>query len=214
MALQTGGRRKDESRITETALMRHTFEAEQWLPFRVEAVFAFFANPENLPRLMPGWQKARIEEASFAPPPPRPSNTDPAMNFPSIAAGAGTKMTISFRPFPFSPIRVPWDAEITDFAWNEYFCDVQTRGPFAYWKHCHSVRPETRTNAAGKPVEGTLLKDALEYEMHWGALGEIGHTLVARRQIASIFAFRQKKTAALLPLMRPAKSLFSTTYDE
>lgn len=192
--------------------MRHIFETEQWLPFRVEAVFAFFANPENLPRLMPSWQKARIEEASFAPPPPRPVPTDPALQFPSIAAGAGTKMTISFRPFPFSPFRVPWDAEITEFAWNDHFCDVQHRGPFAYWKHCHTVRPETRTNEAGQPVEGALLRDKLEYEMHLGPLGELGHTLFARRQIASIFAYRQERTAALLPLMKPVHSLFSTTY--
>ncbi len=40
--------------------MRHTFQTEQWLPFPVELVFAFFAYPENLPRLMPAWQKARI----------------------------------------------------------------------------------------------------------------------------------------------------------
>ena len=42
--------------------MRHPFAAEQWLPYPVELVFAFFANPQNLPRLMPAWQKARIEE--------------------------------------------------------------------------------------------------------------------------------------------------------
>ena len=37
--------------------MHHTFTSEQWLPYPVEPVFAFFANPENLPRLMPKWQK-------------------------------------------------------------------------------------------------------------------------------------------------------------
>ncbi len=201
-----------ETRITESTAMLHKFEAEQWLPFPVEAVFAFFANPENLPRLMPAWQKARIEEASFAPPPPRPVPSDAALSFPSIAAGAGTKMTISFRPFPFSPFRVPWDAEITEFEWNDHFCDVQHRGPFAYWKHCHTVRPETRPNPQGEPIDGTLLRDALEYGMHLGPLGELGHTLFARHQIASIFAYRQKRTAALLPLMRPVRSLFSTIY--
>ena len=191
--------------------MRHTFEAEQWLPYRVETVFAFFANPENLPRLMPAWQKARIEEASFAPPPPRPVAADPALRIRSIAAGAGTKMTISFKPFPYAPMRVPWDAEITDFAWNDHFCDVQHRGPFAYWKHCHSVHPESRTNDRGELIEGTLLRDVVEYEMHLGPLGELGHTLFARRQIAKIFEFRQKKTAALLPLMGERPSVLSST---
>jgi hypothetical protein len=86
--------------------MRYTYHSEQWLPYPLELVFAFFANPENLPRLMPHWQKARIEEAAFAPPPPAPQST----SFPSrktIVAGVGTRLTLSFRPFPYSPLRVP-----------------------------------------------------------------------------------------------------------
>jgi ligand-binding SRPBCC domain-containing protein len=175
--------------------MRHTFQAEQWLPYPIEVVFAFFANPENLPRLMPAWQKARIEEASFAPPPPHPDGMASQMPR-GVFAGAGTKMTISFRPFPFSPIRVPWDAEITEFKWNEGFCDTQLRGPFAYWLHCHRLKPETRN---GQP--GTLLRDEVEYEMHLGALGEIGGRLLAPLQFRSIFNYRHKRTAELLPLM-------------
>lgn len=177
--------------------MRHTFEAEQWLPYPIEQVFAFFANPENLPRLMPGWQKARIEEASFAPPPPRPASTVPVRM--AVAAGAGTKMTLSFRPFPFSPVRVPWDAEITEFAWNDHFCDTQHRGPFAYWMHCHRLSPVTR-DVGGAEAAGTLLRDHVEYEMPFGALGEIANAVVMKLQFRSIFEYRQKRTAELLPL--------------
>jgi len=144
---------------------------------------------------MPAWQKARIEEAAFAPPPPRPDGMASQMPC-GVFAGAGTKMTISFRPFPFSPVRVPWDAEITEFRWNEGFCDTQLRGPFAYWLHCHRLMPETRD---GKP--GTLLRDEVEYEMHLGALGEIGGRLFAALQFRSIFNYRHKRTAELLPLM-------------
>ena len=143
---------------------------------------------------MPPWQKARIEEASFAPPPPRP----PGARFAGIAAGAGSRMTISFRPFPFSPIRVPWDAEIDQFVWNEHFCDTQHRGPFAFWHHCHRLREETRNNQPG-----TLIRDEVEYEMHLGALGELGRRLFAERQIRSIFNFRHQRTAELMPLLRP-----------
>ena len=180
--------------------MRHIFENEQWLPYPVEQVFAFFANPENLPRLMPKWQKARIEEASFAPPPPRPTGQAPTLRLRGIAAGAGTKMTISFKPFPFSPLRVPWDAEITDFAWNDHFCDSQTRGPFAYWRHCHSVKAEARD------TPGTLLKDRVEYELPMGILGEIAHTVAVRAQLQRIFNFRQKRTVELLGQLALASS--------
>jgi len=118
--------------------MRLYFETEQWLPYPTELVFAFFANPENLPRLMPPWQRARIEEAVFAPSPPRPTDSP---RYPGIAAGNGTLLTIGFRPFPFAPFRIPWEARIEDFRWNEGFCDVQLRGPFKYWRHCHTVTP-------------------------------------------------------------------------
>ena len=183
--------------------MRHTFQTEQWLPYPIEWVFAFFANPENLPRLMPSWQKARIEEASFAPPPPRPVAANPALRFGGIVAGAGTRMTISFRPFPFSPVRVPWDAEIDEFFWNEHFCDTQLRGPFAFWHHCHRIHPESRTNERGVSTPGTLLRDQVEYTMHFGALGEFAQLLFVEAQFRKMFAYRQKRTAELLPLMAP-----------
>lgn len=175
--------------------MRHIHQAEQWLPYSIETVFDFFANPENLPRLMPNWQKARIEEAVFVPPPPRPGAAGSLTRNLTVAAGQGTRMTISFRPVPFSPIRVPWDAEITEFVWNDHFCDVQHRGPFAFWNHCHHLSSEKRD---GQP--GTLLRDRVEYELPFGPLGDLANTLFVKRQMAYIFAYRQKRTSELLPL--------------
>ncbi len=113
------------------------FETEQWLPFPRDLVFAFFANPANLPPLMPQWQQARIDEATFRPPPPKPPDS---REFPTVAAGDGTTLTITARGLPGIPLRGSWHARIEDFRWNEGFCDVQLSGPFAYWKHCHSVR--------------------------------------------------------------------------
>jgi ligand-binding SRPBCC domain-containing protein len=182
--------------------MRHTYKAEQWLPYPVELVFAFFANPENLPRLMPAWQKARIEEASFAAPPPRPLVVDPALRRAGVVAGAGSRMTFSFRPFPYCPVRVPWEAEIEDFAWNEGFCDRQLRGPLAYWHHRHRVIVETRANEVGEPTVGTLLRDEVEYEMRFGAVGEMARRLVVERQLRKMFAYRHERTAQVLGMIR------------
>ncbi len=173
--------------------MRHSHHAEQWLPYPISTVFAFFANPENLPRLMPVWQKARIEEAVFAPPPPWPEAFGARPPSRTVAAGQGTRMTISFRPFPFSPVRVPWDAEITEFAWNDHFCDVQHRGPFAYWRHCHSLESQSRES-----VEGTLLRDHVEYELPLGSLGDLANALFVSRQMKYIFDYRQRRTIDLL----------------
>jgi ligand-binding SRPBCC domain-containing protein len=179
--------------------MRRTFQAEQWLPYSVEQVFAFFSNPENLPRLMPKWRKARIEEATFAPPPPRPASSL-GVRFVGSVAGSGSRITLSFKPFPYSPLRIPWEAEIADFAWNSHFSDTQQRGPFAFWHHCHRLHPETRT-VDGDPVTGTLLSDEVEYELPLGTLGDLAARLFAERQIRSLFNYRHQRTAELLPMM-------------
>jgi ligand-binding SRPBCC domain-containing protein len=171
--------------------MRHLFHAEQWLPYPVDLVFVFFANPENLPRLMPAWQKTRIEETSLAPPPPIASEPS------GLAAGAGTKLKISFRPFAYAPIRISWNAEISEFVWNNHFCDQQVRGPFAYWHHCHHVQPQRRTNDSGIPVFGTLLNDEVEYELPLGKLGDIADTII-NWQLRKTFAYRHSRTLELL----------------
>jgi ligand-binding SRPBCC domain-containing protein len=172
--------------------MRHTFQSEQWLPYPVDRVFAFFANPENLPRLMPPWQKTRIEKISLTPPPialPTPS---------SLTAGAGTKLTISFRPFPYAPVRVSWDAEISEFVWNNHFCDQQLRGPFAYWHHCHYIEPQTQTENSNPSIAGTLLHDKVEYEPPLGKLGTIDW------QLQETFAYRHLRTLELLRSLSPS----------
>ncbi len=75
------------------------FEAKQWVPYPVELVFAFFANPANLPHLMPRKFEMRLEDARIEPPPPRPVAADESRRFKSIAAGVGSEILISFIPF-------------------------------------------------------------------------------------------------------------------
>jgi ligand-binding SRPBCC domain-containing protein len=166
--------------------MRFHFQSEQRLPYSLETVFAFFADPANLSRLMPDWQQARIENATFfaPPPPPRPFPGSDA-----IQAGDGTRMTITVRPVPFLPVRLPWDALIEDFRWLEGFCDTQLRGPFKYWRHCHTLRPD---------LDGTLLRDAVEYEPPFGPLGSLANALFLRQGLAATFRFRHKRTLELL----------------
>ncbi|ACO32077.1 MULTISPECIES: SRPBCC family protein [Acidobacterium] len=173
--------------------MRHHYRSSQWLPYPVELVFAFFANPQNLPPLMPRWQKVRIEELRLTPPPPRPEQEE-RLKLRSVAAGEGTEMVISFRPVPFCPVRLPWDARITEFVWNEHFCDEQgRRGPFRSWKHCHWVEEEERDGKTG-----TRVTDDLTFSMRMGVLGEIGYWIAAKEQIASLFDYRQKTVAEIL----------------
>jgi ligand-binding SRPBCC domain-containing protein len=172
--------------------MTQRFETSQWVSFPVELVFAFFANPANLPHLMPPKLETRIEDARVEPPPPRPEPADPARRFRSIAAGQGSEILISFFPISWVPRRVSWMARITEFAWNEHFCDEQVRGPFASFRHCHGVKTEIRDG-----VEGTMVTDSIEYRMPFGVLGQAAGVFV-RRNLAGSFAYRQKRLPEIL----------------
>lgn len=169
--------------------MRHTFRSEQWLPFPVPVVFAFFANPKNLPPLMPAWQQARIDELHLiAPPAPPPGSPV------KLGTGVGTTMVLSFRAVPLLPLRLRWHALIPEFTWNDHFCDLQTAGPFRYWRHCHSVRAETHEGR-----EGSVVCDQVEYELPGGRLGDLANLFGGRLQMRYIFGYRHRKTSELLP---------------
>lgn len=169
--------------------MRHIFETDQWLPYPLPLVFAFFANPQNLPRLMPPWQQARIEDLNLIAPPPPPAGS-PAR----LGTGVGTTMVLSFRALPLLPLRLRWHTLIPEFVWNDHFCDEQPSGPFAYWRHCHSVREEMRDTEPG-----TVVHDHVEYAFPGGPFGDAANLLGGRAQIRSIFAFRQRQTKLLMP---------------
>jgi len=175
--------------------MPQTLHNSQWVPFPVELVFAFFANPANLPHLMPKWQQARIESSRFISPPARPVAVDPALRFQSPAAGAGSEIVISFRPIPGIGFRIGWLARITEFVWNSHFCDEQLKGPFASWRHCHRIAPETRNEVAG-----TLIVDEVEYSLPLGPLGDLGNALFVRRQMEKTFEYRQRQLETILPV--------------
>jgi ligand-binding SRPBCC domain-containing protein len=177
--------------------MSYSYHSEQWLPQPVEVIFAFFAAQDNLPKLMPAWQKARIEEATVIPP-PRSAASSSSVE----AAGAGSRLTLSFRPFPYLPFRVRWVAEITNFVWNDSFRDRQVSGPFAYWDHTHRLRALDREG-----LNVTLVVDDVEYEMPFGPLGRLAHSLFLRSQIERTFAFRQCQIAQIFAEIRPEAPL-------
>ncbi len=169
--------------------MRHTFETTQYLPFPLPVVFAFFANPANLPRLMPRWQQARIDALNLIAPPSPPAGSPV-----KLGTGAGTTMVLSFRALPLLPLRLRWHALIPEFAWNDRFCDEQTSGPFAFWRHCHSVTAEAHNGS-----EGTVVHDHVEYAFPGGPLGDVANLFGGRAQIRSIFGYRHRQTSALMP---------------
>jgi len=172
--------------------MSERFETRQWVPFPVELLFGFFANPANLPHLMPPALQTRLEDARIEPPPPRPVAADPERRFKSVAAGVGSEILISFYPIRWVPKRVSWMGRITEFEWNSHFCDEQVRGPFAKFRHRHGIGAETRDG-----MEGTLVSDSIEFALPYGWVGRMGAVLV-RRRLERAFAYRQKRLPEIL----------------
>jgi ligand-binding SRPBCC domain-containing protein len=173
----------------DSILMRHAFHTQQWLPYPIEQVFDFFSNPDNLPRLMRKSQRAEVDHKLIVP----PEVAKPARNTESNPAGSGSRITLSFLPFPYSPFRMRWVAEIVEFKWNERFCDRQVSGPFAYWHHCHYLQPQSQSG-----VQGTLISDDLEYDLPDSILGQCAHRLYLRGQLERTFTFRQDRLLQIL----------------
>ena len=164
--------------------MAYHSQFEQWLPAPLERVFPFFADPMNLPRIMPPWMQVSIEEITVVPPPGSSSG-----HF----AGPGTKFRASYRALPLLPARIRSEAQIVGFRMNEFFADVQSKGPFRSWHHRHEFSAENRDG-----LSGTRLRDLIEYEVGFEPLGRIINALFIAPQMRRTFAYRRREIDRLL----------------
>ena len=164
--------------------MSQRLETEQWIAAPLPRVFAFFADPRNLPRIMPPSQGAKLIKLNLVPP------RFPAGVVPLDAgqmAGLGTEIVFKFRAVPYLPIHEKWVAIITGFSLNEYFSDIQKQGPFHRWQHTHCFEARTMDGR-----DGTLIRDDVEYEVGFGVIGEILETLIFQRMLRKTFEYRKK----------------------
>lgn len=172
--------------------MLQRFVTAQWIPFTVDLVFAFFANPHNLPVLMPGGMRARIENLEIVSPAPSPMHTGSRWSTAEKSAGVGSQLDLSLRPVPYMPVRVHWVARITEFIWYSHFCDVQVRGPFEFFRHRHGICPEIQRGRVG-----TLLTDEIEFSLPLGTVGHLWDKAV-HRHLRKTFSLRQERLPQLL----------------
>lgn len=141
---------------------------EQWVPHPVEKVFAFFASEHNLETLTPPWLHFRVLGAST----------------PQLTDGTLIDYSLKIRGIPCR-----WQSRIESWEPNVCFVDLQTKGPYAFWHHTHQFISRDG---------GTLMTDAIRYRLRFSALAKL--FLIDRfvsRDIAAIFAYRQKKIAEL-----------------
>ena len=165
------------------------FEAVQWLPLARPTVFAFFCDPENLPRIMPPELRVRIEWAALVAP-----MASAALLFKrDRAAGAGSEFVFSFRPLPFLPIRMKWRARIEEFEPEGYFRDTQVSGPMRRWSHRHEFQAENRNGTAG-----TLIRDRVGFEIGYGRAGKAVERYFVLPTLQKSFAHRRSQVERAL----------------
>ena len=149
-------------------MSEQVFRASQDLPLPRAQVFAFFTDPANLELLTPPWLGFRI------------------LTTPPLARGAGAVYDYRLRLHGL-PLR--WRTLIT--AWEEggSFEDLQVRGPYALWRHCHRFED--------LPGGGTRMHDEVHWRLPLGWLGKLAAPLV-RRDVAAIFSYRRQALGELL----------------
>jgi ligand-binding SRPBCC domain-containing protein len=172
--------------------MIHRVEFEQWVPVAIERVFLFFANPNNLPRLMPSKTRTELVTLRLVPPPAAPGGQQTIPNDVTLA-GVGSEIVTSLRLFSFLPFRAQWIALITEFEWNHHFADIQKKGPFKRFQHRHEFARETRNGASG-----TTVRDVIEYDAGFGVLGDLGQRIFIAPSLTQTFQYRQQMLEKLL----------------
>jgi ligand-binding SRPBCC domain-containing protein len=171
--------------------MSARFETEQWVGVPIEQVFLFFANPQNLPRIMPPSTGTKLLRVTLKPPPDgvaRPAGSDEIP-----VAGVGSEIVTSFRVAPFLPLRARWTALITEFEWNDHFADTQVKGPFKRFQHRHQLSAETQNGVAG-----TRVRDVINYEVGFGLIGPLAEEWFVKAQLQKTFRYRQQALLKLL----------------
>jgi hypothetical protein len=82
-----------------------------------------------------------------------------------------------------------WTSEITVWEPPYRFVDTQVRGPYKLWHHTHRFSAQNG---------GTLIGDHVDYALPFGIFGQLAHALMVRRDVETIFRYRQQRLAQLL----------------
>ncbi|MGE0597974.1 MAG: SRPBCC family protein [Dehalococcoidia bacterium] len=101
-------------------------------------------------------------------------------------AEVGDLQVMRVGPEPFASA---WHARITRIVPGRMMEDGQERGPFRKWRHQHRVSPQG---------DGARLTDAVSFRMLPTPVGEFLEYWMIRPVLLGMFAYRHRKTRALL----------------
>jgi uncharacterized protein (TIGR01777 family) len=128
-----------------------------------EAAFAWLAAPEALPRLIPPWERARVEDRHGG-----------------VEEGARVLLRVGVA----GPFSRDWMALHEGVEEGRRFGDRQLSGPFARWVHAHQVDPIE--------PQRCLLREAVEYRLPFSFLSSPFFGRAVRRRVEGLLAYRAR----------------------
>ena len=142
----------------------YTIKAVQKIPVDIDTAWQFFSSPHNLGAITPA-------DISFTVTSKYSGNT----MYP------GQIIEYTLKPLP--GMRFYWMTEITHVSDKNFFVDEQRFGPYSLWHHQHHF-----TIIEG----GVEMTDIVHYKIPYWFIGNIANSLLVRKQLQKIFAFRFK----------------------
>ena len=160
------------------AMQLYQIRSKQILPISKKEAWDFLSNPSNLKVITPEHMGFHILDGAEQP------------MFP------GQIIQYKVRPFPF--LEMKWVTEITHVETEHYFVDEQRFGPYALWHHKHFI----------KEVEGGVeMQDIVDYKLPFGILGRLAHPLLVKKQLQSIFTFREQRLSEVFGTVEGAENM-------
>lgn len=142
----------------------YTLRTEQQLPIPLAEAWDFFSNPANLTAITPPQLGFRVTS--------------------QLPAKMYAGMIVTYRVTPLAGVPVSWVTEITHAEEPIRFVDEQRFGPYRFWHHQHEFR---------EIPGGTEMRDLVHYALPRaaGPFGWFVNRWIVRRQLATIFSYRQ-----------------------
>lgn len=143
--------------------MIYYLKTEHHLPISIDEAWDFFSSAKNLARITP-----------------------PEMDFKILSSLDGKKiyegMLIDYIVKPVFGIPLKWQTEIFKVNKPYSFADRQLKGPYKIWEHTHTFIPQEN---------GILMKDEIKYQIPFGIIGQLAHSIFVREKVKDIFRFRE-----------------------
>lgn len=141
----------------------HQYKIEQWLPITIDKAWDFFSSPKNLATITPPELDFQIINA-----------------YPNEIVYEGMRIDYSVKPILGIPVH--WQTEIGRVEKNNFFTDIQVKGPYKVWEHTHHFSEKDG---------GVLMKDVINYQLPLSFLGQFAHWLFVKNKIKHIFRYRE-----------------------